>query len=787
MKQIKQLALGVCLCAAYLPMQGQVTQLNNTVTLANQYIGCDGFSNQALRFTTQLNFPQEWRTNNILRMRLNESLPGQPVNNFPSVDLSGHLGIGAPVPAQALSFLHINNNGSFFAGFRPWMRTGVSMSENTDWMYVGAKNQGEDLVDAVINWGDNKEADPTYGPDALRFIFTRIMTGLNPASQMDGLELARIIPDPMGDQGYFGIGDYFTSGTNPSERLDVLNGRVAIRELPTDPASASMEAVVVNTSTGVLEHRPFPTTTGGPDCAWRLAGGPGTDSNVLTAYNGGLACPQRNRKVGIGTAFPAGKLGVTSKVFSEGGPSVGLFVDLYGSAGTNVGSHVKVQRESGGTAGIQYGTLTEALDGVGNYGLISNAYISSVTTSENTAVSGRTEVTGGSVGTNRSGYFLANESGGTITTNIGSWASAHGGVTAKGAYAKGDAGASTATAYGVDARATNAATANYAVNALANTTAIGTGTNYGVYAAGSNGSTNYGVYAQAVSNSTSTNFGVKGFAYAANAADVCYGVYGSALGPDNTGAPNGHSKWAGYFPGYTYTPGAMWSSSDEQLKHNIETLPTDEAMNKLQQLTPKTYDFDQDQFGFMHLPTEHQYGLIAQEVEAVFPEFVTTIHQPAMLDSAGAEESPAIDFKAMNYQGFIPLLIAGFKAQQQQITALQDQIDHCCAAQGDAGTGRSLDQGSIPPENDLQEQRLLIIPNPVADLTTLAYYVPKAGRMSLQVSTSDGKPLAILREELAEAGAYNYSWNTTKLAAGTYFCTFMLDGTVVVKRAVKVK
>jgi hypothetical protein len=55
------------------------------------------------------------------------------------------------------------------------------------------------------------------------------------------------------------------------------------------------------------------------------------------------------------------------------------------------------------------------------------------------------------------------------------------------------------------------------------------------------------------------------------------------------------------------------------------------------------------------------------------------------------------------------------------------------------------------------------------------------------VSTSDGKPLETLREEKAEAGAYNYAWNTTKLAAGTYFCTFMLDGAVVVKRAVKVK
>lgn len=81
----------------------------------------------------------------------------------------------------------------------------------------------------------------------------------------------------------------------------------------------------------------------------------------------------------------------------------------------------------------------------------------------------------------------------------------------------------------------------------------------------------------------------------------------------------------------------------------------------------------------------------------------------------------------------------------------------------------------------------MIIPNPVADLTTLRYYVPQAGQVSLQVSSADGKPMESLREEKAEAGEFSYTWNTTQLAAGTYFCTLMVDGNVVVKRAVKVK
>jgi len=91
---------------------------NNTLNPVTSFLGnTDGI-------------PINFRTNNVLRMRLNESLPGQPVNNFPNVDLSGHLGIGAPVPPQALSFLHINNNGSFFAGFRPWMRRGKHVREH---------------------------------------------------------------------------------------------------------------------------------------------------------------------------------------------------------------------------------------------------------------------------------------------------------------------------------------------------------------------------------------------------------------------------------------------------------------------------------------------------------------------------------------------------------------------------------------------------------------------------------------------------------------------------------
>lgn len=86
----------------------------------------------------------------------------------------------------------------------------------------------------------------------------------------------------------------------------------------------------------------------------------------------------------------------------------------------------------------------------------------------------------------------------------------------------------------------------------------------------------------------------------------------------------------------------------------------------------------------------------------------------------------------------------------------------------------------------LQEERLLISPNPFTDHTTLSYYVPQAGRVSLQVTSSEGRPVSTLREEQADAGAFTYEWNTQSLASGTYFVALIVDGNVVVKRAVKV-
>ncbi|HQV38861.1 MAG: tail fiber domain-containing protein [Flavobacteriales bacterium] len=631
-----------------------------------------------------------------------------------SPDVNTFLGAGALGPYSLLHLAAADNTAQQ-GSYRDWMKTGITFTGNADQGYIGQKAGELDFTDMVYHWSDN----PTkYLKDRLRMIFT---SGYDPtatsgASSREGLEGMRLFPVDN-DHVNVGLGDFYAGNlafpstvVEPTERLDILNGKLRIRQLPTDAIAPTLTKFLVVDDTpgpdfGVVKWRNVPPGTGS-GCEWDLDA---YSRQVYTAPGPPVGgCTDASWRVLIGHPSTTGYYKLTISANETDcincGVAGGTNVEVKSDAAGNVnGSHISVASTPAGAThqitGLKVTTQNAALY---NYGL-------DVSATNNVANNGFT---------------------------YGAWIKAENQV-----------GGTTAQLYGLRCNAT----------AIAGTVVSNA---KGVWGSAVKGALNYGVYGDASGGYQN------------------YSIYGVNFG-------SGANDWAGYFNGRTFSPGGVWTSSDESLKTEITVLT--EASERIMQLNPKAYRFRTDEFPTIGLPVEQQYGFLASELETVFPEMVMETVQPAEYDSLGNEVNPAVTFKAVNLGGITPMLVAAFQEQQATIAQLQDQINHCCAAQGDAAPGRSLEQGSTQQENDLQEQRLLIIPNPVADLTTLEYYVPKAGKVSLQVSTSEGKRLATLREELAEAGAYTYSWNTTKLVAGTYFCTFMLDGAVVVKRAVKVK
>ena len=105
------------------------------------------------------------------------------------------------------------------------------------------------------------------------------------------------------------------------------------------------------------------------------------------------------------------------------------------------------------------------------------------------------------------------------------------------------------------------------------------------------------------------------------------------------------------------------TTSDERLKKNIQTL--DNALEQIERLRGVSFDWrapEEREIGQdMTLPTdEPQIGVIAQEVEQVFPEAVSTGTTGVM---------------SVNYSGLIGPLIEAVKEQQREIKTQQEEID----------------------------------------------------------------------------------------------------------------
>ena len=99
-----------------------------------------------------------------------------------------------------------------------------------------------------------------------------------------------------------------------------------------------------------------------------------------------------------------------------------------------------------------------------------------------------------------------------------------------------------------------------------------------------------------------------------------------------------------------------YSTSDIRFKENAT--PISDALFKVQQLQGIEFDWIPDEK--YHGYEGHDVGVIAQEVQKVLPEVVTT------RDSG---------YMAVKYEKMIPLLIEAIKEQQEQINELKEKLD----------------------------------------------------------------------------------------------------------------
>ena len=149
----------------------------------------------------------------------------------------------------------------------------------------------------------------------------------------------------------------------------------------------------------------------------------------------------------------------------------------------------------------------------------------------------------------------------------------------------------------------------------------------------------------------SVNSSVTGSATAFNTANAAFVI-------GNGTASNAKSDaFVVYFNGNATLAGDLTINSDARLKDNIQ--PLGSTLDKLHQIEGKTYTFLKDE---EHTP---KIGVLAQEVQAVFPELVTE----------GAD-----GILSVNYQGLVPVLINAINEQDTKIATLEAQNEQLAIA-----------------------------------------------------------------------------------------------------------
>ncbi len=171
----------------------------------------------------------------------------------------------------------------------------------------------------------------------------------------------------------------------------------------------------------------------------------------------------------------------------------------------------------------------------------------------------------------------------------------------------------------------------------------------------------FNIYGFSTDSDSYLSYGVYGFA--SNASNFNYGIYGVA------GTTGGY---AGYFSGNTYCSGS-YVTSDETFKTDIK--PLSSGLATIMALNPKTYSFDTETYDYMNLPEGIQFGFVAQDLEAVTPNLVARAFQAFEQPTSNTHEGQGIEFKAVNYDGLIPVLTSAIQEQQAIIENQQKQID----------------------------------------------------------------------------------------------------------------
>jgi hypothetical protein len=229
-------------------------------------------------------------------------------------------------------------------------------------------------------------------------------------------------------------------------------------------------------------------------------------------------------------------------------------------------------------------------------------------------------------------------------------------------------------------------------------------------------------------------------------------------------AKRGSASYAAYLEGTCYVNGTIFNTSDSRLKENIKPLLN--SLSQISKINGVKYDYLADPSNelsetkdFNDSIRKNNYGFIAQDVLKIVPELV-------IID-------PASGNYAINYDGFIPMLVEALKEQQIIIESLQSDIQALINDSGSSQLKSSSTTGTSTT-NALYQNA----PNPFTQTTTIRYSLnEQVQKASINIYDMNGAQIKSIPLNLSVSG--DITINGSELKAGIYIYTLITDGVMI--------
>ena len=109
--------------------------------------------------------------------------------------------------------------------------------------------------------------------------------------------------------------------------------------------------------------------------------------------------------------------------------------------------------------------------------------------------------------------------------------------------------------------------------------------------------------------------------------------------------------------------------TDSEIKKNVSDISN--PLQSIAKLEPRVFEYNNDKYKELRLPSGTQYGFTVENIQAVFPSLVRTENKSYLV---GKNLSRQATIKSVDFEGLVPILVASIQQLQNEVELLKAEV-----------------------------------------------------------------------------------------------------------------